>query len=138
MKEADPFPALLDTSVIIRYLTGDVPDLFRRATEIIESSKPLAISPLALAETAWVLTSFYEIPRSRICDVLTALVLRRNIRTLHLPKASVVEALRICRGSRRNSFVDALLWAEARSLAADALVYTFDQRFPSEGIRISQ
>lgn len=136
MKEAES-PALLDTSVIIRYLTGDVPDLAHRAAEIVESPRQLYVSPIALAETAWVLTSFYEIPLSRICDVLAALVMRRNIRTLHLPKPSVVEALQICRSSRRNSFVDALLWAEARNLSADCQVYTFDRRFPSQGIHLS-
>ncbi len=59
-------------------------------------------------------------------------VQKRNVRMLNLPKELVLEALRLCRDSKRHSFADALLWAEARD--AGGSVYTFDRRFPKIGL----
>jgi predicted nucleic acid-binding protein len=134
MKSSDP-PAFLDTSVVVRYLTGDTPVLSNRAAEIIDSHRPLILSELALVETAHVLASVYGIPRAPLVDALIALVQRRNIRPLNTSKALILEALGKCRSSRRVSFTDALLWAEARQKRALRL-YSFDQRFPADGLEI--
>ena len=61
---------LLDTNVIIRFLTGDHPahsprsrSLFTRAAA---GDVTLLVTDLALAETVWVLQSFYKLDRGAI------------------------------------------------------------------------
>jgi predicted nucleic acid-binding protein len=131
-----PHPtALLDTSVIVRYLTDDPPVMAEAAARLIDSEQPLIVSELILAETAYVLSSVYEIPREAVVDALSAFIQRRNIRLLHLSKPLALDALRLCRGSKRHSFADVLLWAEARQGAVERL-YTFDDRFPAVGLEL--
>ena len=115
-----PVSALLDTSMLVRYLTGDPPDLADASAKVIDAEAELLISDVALVETAYVLASTYGVPRETVVDHLIA---------LRLPKEHVLEALTLCRPSGRVSFADALIWAAAR--AADATIYPLDERFPS-------
>jgi predicted nucleic-acid-binding protein len=125
----------LDTSVVVRYLTGDPPEMADRAAALIDAGAELVLSELVLVETAYVLESFYEIEREPLTEALGDLVRRRNLKLLGLPKNIVLEALALCRGSRRVSFADALLWAQA--VHADTpRVYSFARRFPGEGIEL--
>ena len=69
---------LLDTNVIIRFLTGDhlthsprSRNLFVRAAE---GEVTLVLTDLALAETAWVLESFYSLDRAEITAALKGIV----------------------------------------------------------------
>lgn len=105
-----------------------------RAALIIDADEPLFLSELVLVETAYVLASFYGMERADIVDALTDLVQRENLRSLTLPKPLVLEALQLCRPSKRYSFTDAFLWAQARD--CEAKIYSFDQRFPSAGVAI--
>lgn len=47
----------------------------------------------------------------------------------------MLKALLLCGPSGGVSFADALVWAAARS-EADAAVYSLDERFPDDGIRV--
>ncbi len=47
----------LDTSILVRYLTGDPNDLAERAAQIIDAEDDLQLTDVVLAETAYVLTS---------------------------------------------------------------------------------
>ena len=125
----------LDTSVVIRYLTGDSPELADRAASIIESEDGLWITDGVLAEVAYVLMSVHQVSRVLVVDSLVALVQKQNISTYALDKGLVLQALQMCRPSGRVSFADALVWASARSAGAE-IVYTFDQRFPSDGLEV--
>ncbi len=129
----DRMAALIDTSVIVRYLVDDPPDMAEIASTIIDSRQPLIVSEIVLVETAYVLASVYEIPRDAIVEALSAFIQRRNIRLLNLSKPLALDALRYCRGSRRYSFADAFLWAEARQSKCPR-IYTFDKRFLSDGL----
>lgn len=126
-------PAFIDTSVVVRYLTDDPPALAERAARLLEGEEQLIISEVVLVETAYVLTKVYEVPREATVDALVELVQRRNLALLHLPKPLALEALRLCRASGRIAFTDAFLWAQARHAGTDT-VYTFDARFPSQGL----
>ncbi|HEY64411.1 MAG TPA: type II toxin-antitoxin system VapC family toxin [Caldilineae bacterium] len=132
MSETQP-EALLDTSFVVRYLTEDPPEMAAIAAEIIDSDQPLILSEVILAESAYVLSSVYEIPRALVVDTLMSFIQRRNIRLLTLPKPLALEALRLCRDSKRYSFADVLLWAEALHTGVSR-IYTFDERFPSTGV----
>lgn len=128
--------AFVDTSVVLRYLTGE-PPVLDEAARIIEADDALLVSDVVLLEAAYVLASVYRVPRAEIIDHLIALVQRPNIGTFGFDKALVVEGLLLCRPSRRVSIGGAMIWAAARS-AGDGVVYSFDRRFPSSGIEVRQ
>ena len=60
---------------------------------------------------------------------------KRNISIYGLNTGTVLQALLFCRPSHRVSFGDAMIWAAARSSGA-TIVYSLDDRFPSEGIEV--
>ncbi|MGH2354045.1 MAG: PIN domain-containing protein [Chloroflexota bacterium] len=126
---------LLDTSVIVRYLSDDPKELADQAGAIIDGPSAVSVEAIALAEAAYVLKSVYHFPRERIIDALIALVEKENVQPLHLNRTLLVEALRLCRPSGRISIPDALIWAEARSSGANA-VYSFDRQFPRDSLRV--
>lgn len=125
----------LDTSIIVRYLTGDTPKLAEKAAKIIDSDEDLKISDVVLAETAYVLISVYEIPREIVVDNLVTFMQKKNISPYALEKGLVLQALLFCRPSGRISFADAMVWAAARS-DGNKIIYSLDERFPAVGIEI--
>jgi predicted nucleic-acid-binding protein len=88
---------------------------------------------VVLAESAYVLTNVYRVPRSAVVESLIALVQKANLAVHGLDKGLVLQALLMCKPSGRVSFADAMLWAVARSASAEA-VYSFDERFPEDGV----
>lgn len=129
-------PAFLDTSYVVRYLTNDPPDMAEQAARIIDSGEPLVLSVLVIAETAYVLESVYRRSRTAVVEVLVELVLRDNLLLRGLSKPRALEALRRCRGSKRYSFTDVLIWAQAQEQGAER-IYSFDRRFPSQGVTVA-
>lgn len=127
----------LDTNCIVRYLTDDPPEMAEKAALVIDGDEPLIVSELVVAETAYVLESVYEYEREELVDALVSFIQRQNVRILQLPKTMVLEALRLCRSSKRHSFTDALLWAQARHHQAARLV-TFDRRFPKADLEVTE
>ena len=130
---APKLPAFIDTSIIVRYFTNDPPLMAEAAIRLIDSDQPLIVSEVILAETAYVLSSVYEVSRAAIVDALSGFIQRRNISLLNLTKPLALQALSLCRDSKRHSFADVLLWAEARHSGVDR-IHTFDNRFPSAGL----
>ena len=126
-----PVRALLDTSVIVRYFTGDVPHLAEWCAEVIDRGDELTVTEGAMIETAYVLTSVYGIPRAVVVDRMMELLNKANIDVAPLNKPLVIEALLMCRPSNRVTFGDALLWARLRS--DNEVVGTLDKRFPDRG-----
>lgn len=126
---------LLDTSMLVRYLTGDTQDLAEQAARVIDQEEDLQISDVVLVETAYVLTSVYKIPREVVVDHLILFLQKENIRPFALEKDILLQALLLCRPSGRVSFADALIWAAAHSTAAK-VVYSLDEKFPKDGIQV--
>ncbi len=125
----------LDTSIVVRYLTGDPPDLAEKAAQIIDGEERLQVTDVVLAETAYVLTSVYGIPRSVVVDHLIAFLQKENVSPFALEKGLVLQALLLCKPSGRVSFADAMVWAAARS-SEDKVVYSLDERFPEYGLEV--
>lgn len=126
--------ALLDTSVVVRYLTGAPPDLAIHSARVIDGEPDLLITDVVIAETAYVLSSVYGISREAVVDRLLRFLRRENIDTFRLPKETVILALLLCRPSGRVSIADALTWAAAR--ATDTPIHSLDARFPGEGVTL--
>jgi predicted nucleic-acid-binding protein len=125
----------LDTNVIVRYLTGDPPSMAEQAARILTNEADLYVTDVVIAEVDHVLSSVYQVPRETIVDHLITLMQRSNITPFGLPKDVVIQGLLLCRPSGRVSIPDAMLWAAVRS-STTRLVYTFDRRFPSDGISL--
>lgn len=125
----------LDTSIVVRYLTGEPPELAEKAARIIDGEERLQVTDVVLAETAYVLTSVYGISRSVVVDHLIAFLQKENISPFALDKGVVLQALLLCRSSGRVSFADAMLWAAARSSGGN-VVYSLDERFPEDGLQV--
>ena len=123
----------LDTNVIVRYLVADDETLADKATAIIEHSDRLLVNAAVLAECSYVLTSIYGRTRPEVIDTLAEFIRRKNITVAGIEKTFALDALQRCSSSGRVSIVDALLWAETRS-SANKTIYTFDGRFPREGV----
>jgi predicted nucleic-acid-binding protein len=123
----------LDTSLLVRYLTDDPPEMAERAAGLIDDLPELRVTETALIETAYVLRRTYGLAREEVVDLLISLLQKENIQVPSLDKAIAITALLLCRPSGRVSFGDALIWAAARSTGPPE-VYSFDQRFPSDGI----
>lgn len=129
--------SFIDTSVIVRYLISDVPELAEKARVIVESSSELLVADVVLVEVAFVLRSVYKMPREELIDTLVLFVQRHNVVVFGFDKELVVKGLLLCRPSGRVSLPDAFLWVAALSgETGNGLVYTFDQRFPADGIRV--
>ena len=92
------------------------------------------MTDVVIAETAHVLMSYYGASRSEVVEHLSALLQRRNLEVLNLPKQLVLGALARCQPSGRVSIPDALIWAVAR--AEELPVYTFDRRFPADEVTV--
>lgn len=127
--------ALLDTSMLVRYLTGDPPDLADQAAGVIDQEGELLITDVVLAETAYVLTSIYKVPRAAVVDHLILFIQKENIRPFALDKSNVLQALLFCQPSGRVSFADALVWAAAQE-TDEKIIYSFDERFPADGVEV--
>ena len=127
--------AALDTSFVVCYLTGSPSDAARQASEVIDSREQLQVSGIALVETAHILTRVYRVPREVAADLLIDLVRKDNISLTGLTKDLAVQGFLMCQPSGRVSFADALIWAAARSGGSE-VVYSFDQRFPSDGLAV--
>jgi predicted nucleic-acid-binding protein len=127
--------AFLDTSLVVRYLIGDPPELAKRAAEVIDQEEDLLVNEVVMVETAYVLTSVYKVPREVVVDHLILFLQKKNIHAYAIRKDFMLQALILCRPSGRVSFADAMVWAAAQ--ASDVkTVYSFDERFPGEGIKV--
>lgn len=128
--------AALDTSVIVRYLVQDDPRQGAAATALVDGDGDLAVSMVALGETAFVLAHHYGVRREEIVDSLVGLLRRRNIRVIGADTAIVAAALLLCRSSARVSFADALIHADTLAHGLDT-ISSFDRRFPADGLHVA-
>ena len=132
-----PEIAFLDTNMVVRYITGMPSELATRAAQVIDHLVNLWVTPVVVAETAHVLMSVYQVPRTEVVDHLIAFMLKKNINSHAIDEDQIIQGLLLVRPSGRVSVPDALVWAEARSAGAQ-VVYTFDEAFPSEGLEVRQ
>ena len=126
---------LLDTNIVVRYLTYDPPHQAEKATAIIEKEEDLYVTDVVIAEVAYVLRQEYGLQREAVIDQLLRFVRLENVGVLGFDKHVVLQALLLCRPSGRVSVADALVWAAALG-TEHRTVYSLDQRFPSTGITL--
>ena len=66
--------AFVDTNIIVRHLTGDPPELACHATRFLREAGELLLADLIVAETMYVLESFYDVPRERVAELVRAVI----------------------------------------------------------------
>jgi predicted nucleic-acid-binding protein len=66
--------AFVDTNILIRHLTGDPPEMAARATAYLRGAPELFLADLVVAETVYVLESFYEAPREQVAQAVRSLL----------------------------------------------------------------
>lgn len=104
--------AFVDTNVLVRHLTGEPPAMARRATRFLGDADELYLTDLVLAETVYVLESFYEAPRRQVADAMRSLVAMRSVATVD--PALLLRSLEVYEVSRID-FAEAYLVACAES-----------------------
>ncbi len=118
----------LDANVLLRFLTGAPPDLAERAAGLLEEAQrgevSLRVHPVIVAETVWVLESFYGYSKAEISDVLIPLLEQPALRVEGA--RNVVGALEAM-AEGNVDFAEALLAVTARSRGEG--VASFDRDF---------
>ena len=64
--------AFVDTNILVRHLTGDPQAMAKRATAFLATQPELYLADLIVAETVYVLESFYKAPREQVATAMQA------------------------------------------------------------------
>lgn len=115
--------AFVDTNVFVRHLTGDPADLAARATSYLRSGAQLFVTDLVVAETVYVLESFYEAPRGQVAEAVRSLLAMPSVASIDV--ALLLRAIEVYETNRLD-FAEAYLVACAESTGVNR-VASFDR-----------
>lgn len=104
--------AFVDTNILVRHLTGDPPEMAARATGFLASERDLLVTDLVVAETLYVLESFYKAPRGQIAESMRSLIAFESI--VVVDPALLLRAIEVYEIDRLD-FAEAYLVACAES-----------------------
>jgi predicted nucleic acid-binding protein len=115
--------AFIDTNIIVRHLTGDPPAMAERATRFLASQRDLLLTDLILAETVYVLESFYEAPRNQVAEAIRSMIAFESI--VCVDPAMLLRAIEVYETDLLD-FAEAYLVASAESTQVGRIA-SFDQ-----------
>lgn len=115
--------AFVDTNILVRHLTGDPADMGARSTAYLASETTLLLTDLIVAETVYVLESFYEAPRAKVAGTMRSLLAFSSIETVD--RSLLLRALEIYEIDRLD-FAESYLVACAESTGVGR-VASFDR-----------
>lgn len=115
--------AFVDTNVLVRHLVGDPPAPARRATAYLSEESELLVADLVIAETTFVLESFYEFDRRTIAAAMRSLLALESV--LVVDEALLLRTIEIYELDRLD-FAEAYLVACAETTGV-ARVASFDR-----------
>lgn len=121
--------AFVDTNILIRHLTGEPPAVAVAATSFLRDEPELYLADLIVAETIYVLESFYEAPRRQVAETVRSLLALRSIVTAD--RDVLLRAVEVYEGDRLD-FAEAYLVACAESTGVGA-VASFDRAIDRVG-----
>ena len=116
--------AFLDTTVLIRHLTGDPPAQARRASAYLQRAEELLLPDPVVAEVVYVLESFYEVDRHRVADLVRAIIGFPAIVVVDGPL--LLRALEVYEVERLD-FAEAYLVASAEASGVETIA-SFDRQ----------
>lgn len=120
----------VDTNILTRHITGDPPDMAVRAGAFMDEADELLLPDLIVAETVYVLESYYGLNRDEVAAFVRSVLSYRSIRTRN--HALLSKSLDIYQ-DHRIDFAEAYLAAAAESTEV-GIVVSFDRaidRIPS-------
>ena len=115
--------AIIDTNVLVRHLTGDPPEMAARATAYLGMERELLLTDVVVAETVYVLESFYQAPRGQIAEAMRSLIAFDSM--VCVDPALLLRAVEIYETDRID-FAEAYLVACAESTGVNK-VASFDR-----------
>lgn len=121
--------AYVDTNVIVRFLTGDPPEMAEKVRSLFkavdQSEISLIIEDLVVAESVWVLQSFYGYSPQEIAKVLQELISHKGLKVKDKP--GMLLALNLY-ANKNIDFADAIV---AIHTAQEGIkeIYSFDNEF---------
>lgn len=113
----------VDTNILVRHLAGDPADIAQRATAYLASASELFLADLIVAETVYVLESFYEAPREQVANAMRSLITFDSI--VCVDPAVLLRAIEVYEVERID-FAEAYLVACAESTGIGVVV-SFDR-----------
>ena len=121
--------SFVDTNIIVRHLTGEPPDMASQATAFLAAESDLFLADLIVAETIYVLESFYNAPRGQIATAMRSLIALRCVVTVD--PALLLRAFEIYEVDRID-FAEAYLVACAESSGVNSIA-SFDRAIDRVG-----
>ncbi|MHB8264240.1 MAG: PIN domain-containing protein [Acidimicrobiales bacterium] len=121
--------AFVDTNVLVRHLTGDPPEMAAWATAYLVVESELLLTDLVVAETVYVLESFYEVPREKVAEAIRSLLALKSV--VSIAKALFLSAVEVYEINRLD-FAEAYLVACAESTGINK-VASFDRSIDRVG-----
>lgn len=115
--------AFVDTNILIRHLTGDPPDMARKATAFLAQADELLLPDVIVAETVYVLESFYEVPIEEVVSLVRSVVAFDPIQVLD--PALLLRSLEVYE-THRIDYAEAYLVAFAEATGVDDIA-SFDR-----------
>jgi predicted nucleic acid-binding protein len=115
--------AFVDTNILVRHLTGDPVDMATRASAYLANETELLLTDLIVAETVYVLESFYEAPRPQVADAMRSLLAMESV--IVVDSALLLRVVGIYEHHRLD-FAEAYLAACAESTGVNR-VASFDR-----------
>lgn len=115
--------AFVDTNILVRHLTGDPPAMAARVTAYLASAEQLYLTDLIVAETIYVLESYYEVPCQTVAEAMRSLIAFESIVTVD--PALLLRAIEVSEVDRLD-FAEAYLVACAESTGIGSVV-SFDK-----------
>jgi predicted nucleic acid-binding protein len=113
---------LLDTNVVIRHLTGDPPEMAKRAARFLASEAELVLADVILAECVYVLESVYRIDRVAVAQLMRAAL---TLPTVSADVELLFRALEVYEDDRLD-FAEAYLVAAAEFTDVESIA-SFDK-----------
>ena len=120
---------LLDTNIVVRHLTGDPADMAAQSTAFLGAESELLLADLIVAETVYVLESYYQAPRSQVAEAVRSLIAFPSIVTVD--PALLLRAIEVYEVDRID-FAEAYLVACAESSGVNR-VASFDKSIDRVG-----
>lgn len=122
--DCDPsVSAFVDTNILVRHLTGDPPPVAARATAYLAAGDELFLTDLVVAETVYVLESFYEAPREQVAEAIRSLLAFDSV--VSVDPGLLLRAVEVYETDRID-FAEAYLVACAESTGV-AVIASFDR-----------
>lgn len=121
--------AFVDTNVLVRHLTGDPAEMAARASAYLEVESELLLTDLVVAETVYVLESFYDAPREQVGEAIRSLLALESV--VSIDTALLLRAVEVYETVRLD-FAEAYLVACAESTGVNK-VASFDRSIDRAG-----